>query len=73
MQNMKSIEIRVLLLRAGKTQGQIAKELGITRAFVNQVVLGVRHTSYIREAIAKAVGKPVEKLWPNSNHKRKAA
>ena len=70
---MKPIEIRILLIRARKSQNQIARELGITQGFVGQVILGIRKTQYVREAIAKAVGRSVEKLWPNTNHKRKAA
>ena len=67
------IEIKVALLRAGTNQMEIARKLGITKQFVNQVIKGHRPTRRVREAIARAVGKPVEKLWPNSNHNRKAA
>ena len=78
---MKPIDIRILLMRAKKSQNSIAKELDITQSFVAQVILGIRKTQYVREAIAKAVGKRVEDLWPSctkasearSNHKRKAA
>ena len=70
---MKPIEIRILLLRAGKSQSEIARELGVTQGFIAQVILGLRKTQYVQEAIAKAVGKRVESLWSRSNHKRKAA
>ncbi len=60
-------------MRARKSQCQIARELGVTQGFVGQVILGIRKTQYVREAIAKAVRKRVEDLWPNSNHKKKAA
>jgi DNA-binding transcriptional regulator LsrR (DeoR family) len=66
-------EIKILLFEAEITQTEIAKKLCVTLGFVNQVILGIRKTQYVRDAIAKAVGKPVEKLWPQSNHKRKAA
>ncbi len=68
---MEPIEIRILLMRARKSQSQIARELGITQGFVGQVILGLRHTQRVRMAIAKAVGKPVSELWPNQ--KKKAA
>ena len=70
---MEPIDIRILLMRARKSQSQIARELGVTQGFVGQVILGLRHTQRVRSAIANAVGKPVEKLWPQANHKRKAA
>lgn len=79
---MEPIDIRILLMRARKSQSGIARELGVTQGFVGQVILGLRHTQRVRSAIAKAVGRPVEKLWPSytkvsegrpQNNKRKAA
>jgi transcriptional regulator with XRE-family HTH domain len=78
---MKPIDIRILLMRARKSQSQIARELEVTQGFVGQVILGLRHTQRVRMAIAEAVGKPIEKLWPSytkvsegkPNSKRKAA
>ncbi len=79
---MEPIDIRILLMRAKVSQNSIAKKLGITQGFVGQVILGLRTTKYVREAIAEAVGKPIKKLWPADakamagrpqNNKRKAA
>ena len=74
---MKPVEIKILMMRARVTQATIAKEHGVTIGFVNQIISGYRHTRYIQEAIAKALGKPVEKLWPTrskkQNHIKKAA
>jgi predicted transcriptional regulator len=70
---MKPIEIRILIMRTGTSQTQIARDLGITQGCVGQIILGVRHTKWIQEGIARAVGKPVERLWPKQNNKRKAA
>ena len=59
------MEIKILLIRAGITQSSIARKLGVTNSFVNQVIKGHRHTERVKMAIAEAVGKPVEKLWPS--------
>jgi lambda repressor-like predicted transcriptional regulator len=66
------IEIKVQLLRAGKTQASIARELGVNRSFVNNVIKGHRSTKRVREAIAKAVGKRVNELWPSGPLRRAA-
>jgi DNA-binding transcriptional regulator LsrR (DeoR family) len=65
------LEIRIKMMRAGVTAAHIAEQLGVTEPFVHQVITEMKNTQYVREAIAKALNKPVEKLWPN--HKRKAA
>jgi transcriptional regulator with XRE-family HTH domain len=70
---MDHIEIKILLLRAGVSQSAIARKLHVTVGFVNQIITGRRHTKRVRMAIAEAVGKQVEDLWPESNHKKKAA
>ena len=62
---MSPLEIKILLLRVGITQTSIAKKLGVTLGFVNQIVNGQRHTKRVRKAIAKAVGRRVEELWPS--------
>lgn len=65
------IEIKVALLRSKQTQAQIARRLGISKQYVNTVIKGKRTTMRVRKAIAKAVGKRVEELWPS--HFSKAA
>jgi transcriptional regulator with XRE-family HTH domain len=70
---MTPIDLRILLLKAGVSQASIAKKLGVTLGFVNQIVYGRRSTKRVRMAIARAVGKRAEDLWPDSNNKRKAA
>lgn len=61
---MNPTEIKILLLRAGITQTSISQNLGVTLGFVNQIITGRRHTRRVREAIAKAVGRRVDELWP---------
>lgn len=61
---MTEKEIRILLLLADVSQVSIANKLEIPRSAVHQVITGVRHNPRIRKAIAAAVGRPVEQLWP---------
>jgi transcriptional regulator with XRE-family HTH domain len=69
---MEPLEIKILLLRAGITQASIAKKIGVTLPFVNQIIKGQRSTGRVRRAIAKAVGKRVEELWPSGPFEKAA-
>lgn len=69
---MNPIEIKILMIRAGITQADIGRKLGLSRAFINQVVLGHRPTKQVKQAIAEAVGKPVEDLWPEESPNKAA-
>ena len=60
-------EIRIEILRANTTMAKIARAAKVSRGFVWQVVYGLRRTRRIREAIAQAVGKPIQELWPEEN------
>jgi len=57
--------IKSLLKDAGVKQKHLARDLSVSPQFVNQVVLGQRSTSHVREAISIAIGKPVSELWPD--------
>ena len=78
---MEPIEIIIHMKRARVSQSAIARKINVTPGFVNQVVWNVRRTGYVRRAIAKAVGKRVQELWPSyakasegsPSHNRKAA
>ncbi len=69
---MDHIEIKILLIRAGVSQSSIARKLHVTVGFVNQIITGRRHTKRVRMAIAKAVGRRVEELWPSGPIKKTA-
>lgn len=62
---MDPLEIRVALLRKGISQREIARQEKVDPGFVNQVVKRRRKTRRIREAIAKALEEPYEKVWPD--------
>ena len=69
---MNNLNLKIKLLKAGITQADIAREIGVTRAFVNQIINGQRQTRRVRMAVAKAVGKRVEDLWPSRPSKKAA-
>ena len=62
---MSPLEIKAELIRSGTSQTELAKKLGVTPAFVNQVISGVRHTDRVRRLIAKAIKKPTAEVWPS--------
>lgn len=64
---MTANKIKAMLVERGIKQTDIAKELGIARSSVAGAISGYRqHKSRrVHEAVAKRVGKPIEKLWPN--------
>jgi len=61
--NEQNKQIKKFLKEAGATQAGIARELGLHITTVNQVVVGRRHTRYVRETIANAANKPYEEVW----------
>ncbi len=62
---MDPIEIAYRLRRLGKTQAQIARDLGVSGAVVNNVIHG-RITAYpVARCIAGLLGCGVEELWPS--------
>ncbi len=69
---MTPTEIKIELLKAGINQNQIAKKLGVVPTLVSQVVHGVRPVKRVRQAIADAVGKPIEELWPEESSNKVA-
>lgn len=59
---------KIILLRAGKTQVQIADECGVDFTLVNHVVAGRRLTSTsarkVMEYIARLAGLQVDEVFP---------
>ena len=56
--------IKSQLKQAGVRQVDIARRLKITPVSVHDVITGKRRTGRIRAAIAEAIGKPVDKVFP---------
>lgn len=57
-------EIIVLMKMLDVTQASIAARLKITPPAVQHVIKGFRRNPRIRLAIAEALGRPVEQIWP---------
>lgn len=61
-------EIRAEMVLRGIKLGDIAKEAGVSQGYVHQVIYSVgRNKGYrIRPYIARAIGKTVDEVWPES-------
>lgn len=61
---MDAVEINYRLRRVGKTQAQIAREVGVSGGVVSNVIHG-RITAYaVAQHIAGLLGLQIEELWP---------
>lgn len=67
--NMNYREIKALIVLNGISISDIARQAKVSRQWVSMVVNGHKKSRRIRKAIASAVGKSVEELWPNGNNK----
>ena len=75
---MTPTEIKIILMRKGISQADIARKLNVTRALVNALVTGAyfnhmygkskvnqRSRSYsVMVELSKLTGKPIADLWP---------
>jgi predicted transcriptional regulator len=59
-------KIRALLVERGIRQAEIAKELGVTPPAVCAVLNGHWRSPRVEAHIAKRLGIPQEKLWPDN-------
>jgi DNA-binding XRE family transcriptional regulator len=57
---------KVGLMRVGLTAADIARELGVSRQTVSLVLRDKVQSRRIQTAIANAIGKPVEHLFPST-------
>ncbi len=61
---MDAVEINYRLRRLGKTQAQIAREVGVSGGVVSNVIHG-RSTAYaVAQHIAGLLGLRIEDIWP---------
>ncbi|MCK6391096.1 MAG: helix-turn-helix domain-containing protein [Azonexus sp.] len=61
---MDAIEINYRLRRLGKTQAQIAQDVGVSGGVVSNVIHG-RITAYaVAQHIASLLGLKIEEIWP---------
>lgn len=71
-------EVKSLMVLRGVKQIDICRKLEVTPGAISMVVSGKRGSPRLRQAIASALGKRVEDLWPpmesgQAREKRKAA
>lgn len=59
-----AVEISYRLRRLGKTQAQIARDLGVSGAVVNNVIHARITAHAVASHIAGLLGSTVEALWP---------
>ena len=62
---MQPNEIRAELIRRGITVTSIAKQEAVSQPYVSQHLTRVRKNFRIREAIARAIDRPVHEIWPD--------
>lgn len=67
---MEPLEIKIELLRAGVSQSDIARQRKVNPTTVHRVIEGNSVSDPIQKAIAKAIGKPVEEVFPKRYAKR---
>ncbi|MGD9161345.1 MAG: helix-turn-helix domain-containing protein [Desulfobacteraceae bacterium] len=63
---MNSEEIRIELFKVRKTKSMsdIAKDLGVSRSHVTQVVKRKFPSRRVKLAVAKAIGRDPREVWP---------
>lgn len=59
-------QIRAEMMLKNIRPVDIARRLNVTRSAVTNVIKGVKTSQRIRKAIAEAIGKDVEAVWPLS-------
>lgn len=62
---MTEVEIKIELLKAGVSQSKIASDCGCSRQLVSAVIKHRRTTRRVREAVAKAIDKPLIEVFPD--------
>jgi transcriptional regulator with XRE-family HTH domain len=64
---IKPLDLKILLMRKGISQTQIASDLGVTRQAVNFIIEGKGRSGRIELAIAVSLGQDVNSLFPGKN------
>lgn len=63
--DMPPAEIRIALIRAGITQVEIARKVGVYPSVVCRVIDSLTGSDKIRHAIAAAIGIDIKRIWPS--------
>ena len=68
---MDALLINYFLKTMGTSAAQVSRELGVCQSNVSEVIHGKRKTPHIQEAIARALNKNVEDVFPNRKNGKK--
>ena len=63
---MTFAERKAALKAAGKTQQHIVRATGFSAVYVHECLKGTRENAVIRRAIARAIGRPLAEVYPES-------
>jgi transcriptional regulator with XRE-family HTH domain len=63
---MTPLERKIELMRREVTMAAIARQLGVSKAHVSQVVAGLRRSPNVERAVAEAIGRPRARVFPAS-------
>jgi lambda repressor-like predicted transcriptional regulator len=61
---MTPLEIKIELLKAGISIRQLAKQQGVSHTAMSYTIHGINKGFKLRKAVAQAIGKRVEEIWP---------
>ena len=61
---MTPLEIKIELLKAGISIRQLARQEGVSHTAMSYTIHGVNKGLRLRQAVARALGKRVEDIWP---------
>ncbi len=69
---MDVIDVIYRLKRAGYSQVRLARELGVTRGVVNDVIHGRGPSLRVAARIAAVIGEDIESIWPGRYSRHQA-
>ncbi|MEW5804083.1 MAG: helix-turn-helix transcriptional regulator [bacterium] len=61
---MTSVEIKILLLKRGIRQDELAESIGVHPSAISQAINRLRRQAPTKEKIAKYLNIPMNELWP---------
>lgn len=61
---MTPLEIKIELLKAGISIRQLARQEGVSHTAMSYTIHGVNKGLRLRKAVARALGKRIEEIWP---------
>jgi lambda repressor-like predicted transcriptional regulator len=60
---MRPADIRAELVRRDRSAASVARELGLSKVHVGQVLVGKRRSPRVEEALAAAIEMPVDEVF----------